>query len=96
MPKMPKTSKMAKGKILVRDSRTGRSLYPLWTQDSFTDIVHIAGYTKYPFQLKTMTNGPTYLPVIHSLADVERCKHSIIKALQIHKKLKAIQLEKKK
>lgn len=74
---------------VLKHPKTGNRLYPLYTKDEFEKIEHVAGYEKFPYKLRTLNNVSVYIPEIRSLADVERCKDLIIRALETHKKLKA-------
>lgn len=87
---------MVPKKTIIKNPKTGRSMYPVHTSDEFETIEQVAGYSGFPYKLTTMSNGSVYVGEIHGLKDVERLKHSIIHALSVHKKLKAHPIPKKK
>ena len=70
--------------------RTGKSIYRMHISDVFEKIEEVAGYRTFPYKLYTLNNNSVYIREIKSLADVERYRNSIIKALATHKKLKTV------
>jgi len=85
----------AKPNSNVRKQKPVKRMYPRFDKDVFEKIEEVAGYEKYTFRLRTVNNISVYIPDITCLADVERCKVSIISALGTHKKLKAFPVPKK-
>ena len=75
---------------IFRHSKTGKPLYREHKSNVFEKIEQVAGYQKYPFDLRTVNNVPLYLGVIRSLKDVETRRRGIENAFKAHKRLIAV------